>query len=244
MYAVNMASRTADVKRFSYTDDILRQLAVSLSEERLTTYLDAADGDRKQAIRLHVLNTGISAAFYGPLQGLEVALRNAMHRSLAGVYGETWYDNRNAELDAGAREQIVHVRARLTGDGRADDPHRIVAALSFGFWVALLRRGGPLGDGRRADYEMTLWRPALRGAFPHRASLNRKQAHQPLDALRLFRNRIAHHEPIFPRDLAEDHDRILEVVGWISPETRRWIAHHSRVPRLLQTSRYAGASAF
>ncbi len=139
-----MASRTTDVKRFSYTDDILGQLSVSLSEERLTTYLDAADGDRKRAIRLHVWNTGISAAFYGPLQGLEVALRNAMHRRLAGAYGETWYDNGNAELDAGAREQIVHVRARLAGDGRADNPHRIVAGLSFGFWVALLRRGGPL----------------------------------------------------------------------------------------------------
>ena len=41
------------------------------------------------------------------------------------------------------------------------------------------------------------------------AALTRKQAHQPLNALRKLRTRIAHHEPIFARPLLEDHQRIL-----------------------------------
>ena len=66
----------------------------------------------------------------------------------------------------------------------------------------------------------------------------------PLNALRTVRNRIAHHEPVFARDLARDHERIVEVVGWITPGTRRWVEHHSRVPAILDTARDAGAIRF
>ena len=90
--------------------------------------------------------------------------------------------------------------------------------------------------GRRANYEMTLWRPALRRAFPQRTPLTRIQAYQPLNALRKLRNRIAHHEQIFARPLLEDHERIVEVTGWISPGARTWIDRHSRVPLLLAAS--------
>ena len=230
-----MAQQGADVKHFSYPNDTLDELEASLSSERLGTYLRAARGEREKAIRLHVWNTGVSAAFYGPLQGLEVALRNAMHRRLTDRYGGAWYDNGNGGLDRGARERIAGARTELARDGHGDDPHRIVAALSFGFWVSLLGPGGRLDDGRKANYQMTLWRPALRGAFAHCANLNRKQAHGPLNTLRTLRNRIAHHEPIFARDLTRDHERILEVAGWISPATRVWIEHHSRVPEVLGT---------
>ena len=239
-----MADRGAGVKHFSYTNDILDELDASLSSERVGTYLHAAQGDREKAIRLHVWNTGVSAAFYGPLQGLEVALRNAMHQRLADRYGGAWYDNVNAGLDRGAKERIVGARTELARDGHGDDPYRIVAALSFGFWVSLLGPGGRLGDGRKANYEMTLWRPALRGAFAHCTNLNRKQAHRPLNALRTLRNRIAHHEPIFARDLAQDHGHILVVAEWISPATRAWIQHHSRVPGMLRTSVDDGATRF
>ena len=92
--------------------------------------------------------------------------------------------------------------------------------------------------------EMTLSRPALHGAFPNYAPLTRSQARQPLGALRKFRNRIAHHEPIFAQNLAEDHERILEVAGWISPATRAWIAHHSRVPATLESKEGAANIRF
>jgi hypothetical protein len=86
---------------------------------------------------------------------------------------------------------------------------------------------------------MTLWRPALRRAFPHAASISRKNAHTPLNFLRTFRNRIAHHEPIFTRHLEKDYESILEVASWITPHKRAWIEAHSRVPELLATPRSA-----
>ena len=108
-----------------------------------------------------------------------------------------------------------------------------MAKLSFGFWVSLTGPGGRLASEDGANYQMTLWRPALRQAFPYREKLTRKQAHGPLNDLRTLRNRIAHHEPIFSRDLAKDHERILDVIGWMSPETAVWIECHSGVFDLL-----------
>ena len=237
-----MAEQQGRVKHFSYPypEDVFGELESSLSGERMNTYLEAVDGDRERAARLYAWNTAVSAAFYASLQALEVALRSAMHSQLASRYGTAWYDNRNAGLDKGAAARIVRAKTELVRNRYAPTPPRMVAALSLGFWVSLLGPGGHLDEpGRKANYEMTLWRPALRGAFPHRATLTRKQIHGPLDHLRAFRNRIAHHEPIFARHLAKDHDQIMEIMGWISPGTRAWLEHHSYTPDLLESPKDA-----
>lgn len=189
---MNLADGGPDLNDFCYTDRILDDLEVYLSRERLVTYLEVTGEDRERAVRFHVWNTAVSTAFYGSLQILEVALRKVMNRRLGESYGAAWYDDGRAGFDRGALERILRSKIELARDGHGQDPHRVVAALAFGFWVSLL---GP--EGTRADYEMTLWRPALRGTFPHRARLTRRQAHRPLNALRTLRNRIAHHELIF-----------------------------------------------
>ncbi|WP_168455106.1 Abi family protein [Acetobacter pasteurianus] len=214
------------VKNFPLSEPVLQALQTSLSPERFSTYLRASDGHQEQALRLYTHNTALSAAFYGPLQGLEIAVRNALHRELTARFGPAWYDNRLTGLNPKAQDQILRAKRDVQREHRQADPPHVVASLSFGFWVALLGKGG------NSNYEMILWRPALAKAFPH-ARLGRKQAHQQLDYLRTFRNRIAHHEPIFTRHLAADHEAILRVTGWICPLTRDWIASHSRVPTLL-----------
>ena len=226
-------------------DPVLDALQASLSPERFATYLAATQGDRAEALRLYTWNTALSAAFYGPLQGLEVATRNAMHRELSTRYGPSWYDNPQAGLDAGALDRLQAAKDELQRGRYAVDPPHLVAALPFGFWVSLLGRGGhsPTPGGAKRNYDMTLWRPALYRAFPH-ARLRRMDVHSRLDYLRTFRNRIAHHEPIFARHLVADHASILLVTGWISTEMRDWIAHHSHVPGLLGMARDAAAASF
>jgi hypothetical protein len=49
----------------------------------------------------------------------------------------------------------------------------------------------------------------------------------------MLRNRIAHHEPIFNRNLALDHDKLCGLIGYIEPEATAWVIDHSRVPTLL-----------
>lgn len=231
------------VNAFALTSGILSALETSLSPERMATYIRAAAGDRKLAIRLYTWNTAASAAFYGPLQGLEVVLRNAMHRALSSIYGADWYDNPACGLDAGAQARIAGVKTDLRREGYVIDPPHVVAALAFGFWVSLLGRGGLRPGAEKASYEMTLWRPALHRAFPN-VRRPRSDVHRPLDYLRTFRNRIAHHEPIFARHLEADYASIMEVTGWICLDTRDWIAHHSRVADILSLPSDSAAIRF
>jgi len=222
------------VKKFPFDDDVLNALEASLSPERMATYIQKAEGDRELALRFYTWNTAISAAFYGPLQGLEIALRNSMHSQLSVTYGQDWYDQLSTGLDAGALRRVEDAKRKLTKGSYPIDPPHMVAELPFGFWVSLLGRGGRSagGGGQRMSYEMTLWRPALHKAFPH-SRRNRRDTHQPLDYLRTFRNRIAHHEPIFDRHLERDFASIINVTQWICPKTADWIQHHSRVDDLL-----------
>ncbi len=184
---------------YPYTNNILAELETFISRERLRTYLNAARQDSTEAMQLYTWNTAISAAFYEPLQGLEVALRNAVHDQLSAQYGPTWFDNPRSGLDNGAIGRISAAKTKLTRDGQQVTPSNIVAVLSFGFWTSLFHRGGAIVRGQpgRRDYEMTLWRPALRRAFPNQQVLTRNQVYQSLNELRNLRNRIAHHEPIF-----------------------------------------------
>lgn len=226
---------------FFDTEESVREFVESISADRLTKYLEQTGDDQTKALQTYTWNTVISAAFYGPLQGLEVALRNALHRELSRRFGPGWFDSEEAGLDEGAQEEIEKARQRLRRRRRSTEASDIVATLMFGFWVSLL------GKGRgEAKYHQTLWPRALRMAFPDApdGKLQRKQAYKTLNYLNNFRNRIAHHEPIFRRDLARDHKRILEVAGWISPVTAAWIDHHSRVPELLARRNDAGELKF
>lgn len=236
-----MTSPTPNVKVFDLDEAILNELETSLSTERLGTYLNATGGDRAKAVKLYTWNTAVSAAFYGPLQALEVALRNAMNRQLDAAYGPGWYDLAGPRLDRGCLTRVAQAKSELAKDKYPTDPPHVVAALSFGFWVSLLGPGGFIDSHTKtkANYEMTLWRPALRQAFPHAIKISRKDVHAPLNYLRTFRNRIAHHEPVFARHLDKDYTNILEIAGWIAPHKRAWIEAHCRVLDVLAMSRSA-----
>lgn len=172
--------------------------------------------------------------FYGPLQGLEITLRNAMNRQLAEEYTQKWYDNSDAKLDQYACRQVKSVRSKLIKRYSRVEASQIIANLSFGFWVSLVGPGGRRDENCRSNYEVTLWRPALRRAFPYTEPLLRKEVHQKLERLRILRNRIAHHEPIFARDLEKDHQDIFDLANLICPAAAGWIKQHSRVPELLR----------
>ena len=178
------------VNRFAYTPAVLRALEASLSFERLTAYRRETGGNLERALGLYLWNTAISAALYGPLQGLEVAMRNAVHRELSTVYGASWYDHPALPLSPVAKTLLRDAKATIAQRKKPVIPPRVVAELSFGFWVSLL------GPGPSGLYEMRLWRPILYKAFPN-AKLSRKAVHQPLDRLCTLRNRIAHHETHF-----------------------------------------------
>ena len=198
------------------TGPINAALLRTLSEERLTRYLVAADGDLDRALTVYERNLRLAEAFHTPLHCLEITLRNVIDDRLNAKYGPNWLRGA-APLDEDARLAIARADNTLSHSPHTDGA--IIAELALGFWVGLL---GP-------RYDATLWRATLYAGFgANGRGLRRSLVHGRMNALRRFRNRIAHHEPIFDRDLTLVHAEILEAIAWMCPLTASWTAHHSR----------------
>jgi hypothetical protein len=195
---------------FAYTDEQLSTLEKTLSEERMRPYLLLAGNDKRLAIKLYEWNTGLSESFYGVLQGLEIALRNAMHSALRGDYGrDDWYDI--CPLSDPHKDMIRKAKERIIGDKKLVLPGKVVSELTFGFWVVLTS----------PSYAQSVWDKALHKAFVRK--LGRKTIHKRLEKIRKLRNRVAHHESILERNLKDDFSLIVETVHWICPVTADWL---------------------
>lgn len=55
------------------------------------------------------------------------------------------------------------------------------------------------------------------------ASAIRAKAHDDLRAIRHFRNRIAHHEPIFTRHIAAEYTQLHDMIALRSPVAAAWM---------------------
>ena len=96
-----------------------------------------------------------------------------------------------------------------------------MAALSFSFWVSML---SPEYDGL---WQTTLHRIASR---ENGKGLARKSLAVPLKAIRMLRNRVAHHEPILHWNLPAHYANILQITRWLSPAAADWSTLYSRFP--------------
>jgi hypothetical protein len=195
-------------------------LEKTLSRERLEKYLRATNQDLDAAIALYEKNTRLSEAFYTPLQCLEICLRNSVHETLANVYGEDWFQNGAAPLNNDSKRMIFDAKEELARSRTYPKTGQVIAELKFAFWVGLL---GPQYDG-------TLWRKTIHKAFLAGGGKPRKIVHSRFNVIRRFRNRVAHHEPIFEKSLSVTHDEIIEAIGWMCRQTAAWTKHHSRFP--------------
>jgi hypothetical protein len=204
---------------FVFSPAIIANLESSHSPERLAPYYALAGNDKALGLKLYAWNSALSQALYTPLQGLEVTLRNGLSDQLKAVYGPTWFDlSPGPALHYPLPDMLLKVRTELGRHGSIPDHGRVVAELNWGFWTGILAK----------RYEQ-LWRSHFRQVFQAHGPLTRAQIFQPLDDLRRLRNRIAHHEPILNRNISSDYASILDLIGYISPDTARWIDAQSQV---------------
>lgn len=173
-----------------------------LSTDRFARYLAWAGGDRRQALELYRLNVAASEALYTPLHVLEVALRNRIHGVLAEALGVHWFDTSGLLMLPNQHRQLGDAKAGLLELRRPISPGRIVAALSFGFWVAML------SPAYETLGQKTLNRIARR---EDGKGLDRKTFTRWLTPIRVLRNRVAHHEPIIDWDLNRHHGNIQQL---------------------------------
>jgi hypothetical protein len=167
-------------------------------------------------LELYEYNVQLSEVLYGLLHGLEVTVRNAEHHALTASYGRAdWYDV--ALLSNYWRDQVAKAKAK---PGAAGKPGKVVAELTFGFWIDLLQQSNhrSLWVGRQ-----------LHTAFPN-ARRHRRLIHERLKNIQLLRNRISHHEPVltggnalYNGDGVITLPEVHECIEWVCTETAGWI---------------------
>jgi hypothetical protein len=75
------------------------------------------------------------------------------------------------------------------------------------------------------------WPPGSRKVVPDHT--DREMVFDRLHQVRGLRNRIAHHEPIWDRDLGPRYDEILEILGWMSPRMVAAVSTLDTFPQVL-----------
>jgi hypothetical protein len=220
-----------------YNPQFLTSIERTVTKERLGRYLGATHQDVANALLLYEYNIALSEALYGLLHGLEVTVRNAVHHALTASYGSAnWYDA--APLSAYWRDEVAKAKGRVG----TTTPGKVIAELTFGFWVDLISKPN----------HNHLWMgKKLSTAFPN-TMLRRDQIHQRLKIVQALRNRISHHEPILTsrNTLYTGYDfltlaEFLECVEWVCVQAAHWIKtrfRYAEAQRILAAVNATGVS--
>jgi len=198
------------------------------SEKRMQKYFDAHPENESLAILHYQLNIEISESFYTCLSVFEVSLRNAINRELIKKFvTEEWYNHFPTTPGLSKlNKEITQAQQQITKRREFVTPSKVIAELTFGFWTRLFN----------SEFELILWKD-LRRAFPFMPKIirQRKFISAPLNNFRGFRNRIFHNEPICWKlsKLAEIHNEMVTVLGWINKDIPEWIAPFDRFDDVL-----------
>jgi hypothetical protein len=207
------------------------KIPATLSIPRFATYLDACNNANEAALRLYGWNARVSSAFLFPLHLFEICIRNAVANAATATYSPTWPWAATFERSLpdyqhfSPRREIVKVRQRHQAP---QSTGKVIADLKFAFWVSMF-------TGR---HDRRLWRPHLKIEFPNTppgmtVERVRTRIYAVADEVRQLRNRIAHHEPIFRRDLIASYEAIEEIVGYRCADTLAWMRRAEVVTNLL-----------
>lgn len=192
------------------------------------TYIKAAGGDTAKAVDLYGWNARVSAALLLPSHFAEVSTRNAVSEALTAKYGARWpWEPAFEKSLPSPVSGFKPVRELIQTRGTQPTTGKVVAELKFAFWQSMFT----------ARHDGRLWKPFILGLFPHAAGATAKELrlriYNDLEVIRQLRNRIAHHEPIFTRNLGDDLMRILELVELRCDMTADWVFAMEEVGTIL-----------
>lgn len=205
----------------------------ALSAPRIGTYETATTGvpALPAALALYAWNAQISAAMLVPLHICEVVIRNAVSDALTAEHGAQWPWAQALERSLPAPSRGFNPKEELRR-ARSGKPStgQVIADLKFVFWQKMF-------TGR---FDGRIWNPHLFVVLPNldrskSVQSLRKTIHDDLEVLRELRNRIAHHEPIFQRNLQLDLTKIEELIAFRCIDTAAWMLANQEVQTLITT---------
>ncbi len=204
-----------------FTADQLHHLPNVLSAPRFARYLQSTGNDREHALKLYRWNMAVSAAFAIPLHLLEISARNGVVQGIEAIHGGAWpwtqgfirtLQNPTDRRKFNPRRTLEKCAQRHQTAGK------VVADINFGFWERILLSG----------QQNIIWNTQFDLCFPgspaaQPSTIRREELRRDVEQIRKFRNRVAHHEPIFMRNLQNDLQLILKIVEWRNPTASLWL---------------------
>lgn len=201
----------------------------------------------EEVYRAYQWNYEIAAVVFPLLGCIEMHMRDAIHREMAkkyapaatpNVHAYAWYDwtlPQHFPLKLKARDDVEKILYnKKTGLKRNPAPTTddVVASLTFGFWTNLIRSISPVDAPK-----------IIPQVFPHHHVIThshwgnvavRESLNGHLRVANDFRNRVAHHEPLFkfryggyPKNLKRGLinlqdcvDKCLTISEWVDPAAR------------------------
>ncbi len=138
----------------------------------------------------YFLNLKLAKKFYIPLSIVEISFRNSLNHFFNTKIGYDWLF-RDDILQADAQRSITNAISILKQQNKNITQDNLIAELSFGFWVKLLT----------SAYNSFLRYNDLKKIFPNLPSkqdksINRHFIFVKLNSVRLFRNKVFHHDKI------------------------------------------------
>lgn len=201
-----------------------------LSQPRFATYLAEKQNDVLEGLRLYHWNALVSSSFLFPLHIFEICIRNAASNAIESYYNSPnwpWVNAFETSLPEAGPNQFNPRRELQRARDRHPTTGKVVADIRFAFWVSLFTR----------RHQGRLWNNYYRREFPNAAALSsgdgRKRIFEIADSTRELRNRIAHHEPIFRRDLQANYNALLEAINYRCSHTAAWVHRAQTVTTLL-----------
>ena len=205
-----------------FTMEDIEAVLESVNKERLSKYLIHTSNDLRQTANLYLWNLKISSEFWFIFNIFEVTLRNSIDEQISLIsLAQDWLDD-EVLLHRKELGNINRAREKFENSNYSISHDRIIAELNFGFWVALFQN----------NYHSALWVKGLDKCFPNYDG-TRKKIHEILENLRILRNRIAHHEPIFQLNLDEQFINLTNLVSLMNSNMAGLIDRNSQVPFLL-----------
>jgi hypothetical protein len=193
---------------------IFQQIEEILHTERIDAYRrDGADANL--TLSRYLLNMALSESLYPALQFAEIALRNAVHRELSIRCGtDAWYDSPLARLTPWQQEKVNQAKESLSKCRKPHTAGRIVAELTFAFWT---------GFFNNCHARTGIGSYLAKTVFPHASAQDQylSKLDKRWQHIRDLRNRVFHHERILHwKYLDAQHQAILEMIGWMTPNLR------------------------
>ena len=197
----------------------------------MATY-EAIAHDADAALALYAWNAQICGALLPPLHICEVVVRNAVADAFEATHGARWPWNPGFErslprqLSPGYNGlsdlQAVRNKVKTTG--------QVIAELKFVFWEKTFT----------SRHDSRIWEPQLMRVLPNldadkTVAQHRKLIFDDLNQVRRLRNRIAHHEPIFARNLLDDFRTIQRLIEARCQVSADWMVSQQRVIDLIRS---------